>query len=146
MRSIAIALLLALSSTPAVPVGAAEPASDNVGPAHNAATLQFLAWNRSGVAVDLEVRLNGETVLREQVPSSDIPSAISAGTVIQRPLGKYSFEVVDHTRNLKQAADVGLTADGPNFGVYLIPEQLALVLTDQRLPSFAPGVVTGNGR
>jgi hypothetical protein len=138
MRSTALAILLAVAAASSMPCVAAEsPAGLEI--------VQFLAWNSSGTPIDLEVRLNDEVVFRKIVPSSDIPSAINAGEVVQRRAGAYSLAVVDHTRNLQESARIEISHGGPNFGVYLIPNELALVLTHQHLPAFAPGTAQRHG-
>jgi hypothetical protein len=144
MRSTALAILLAVSAASSLPgVAAASPSQP--APAQ-LEIVQFLAWNNSGAPIDLEVRLNDEVVFRKTVPSSDIPSAIDAGEAVQRGAGAYSLEVVDHTRNLHESARIDIAHGGPNFGVYLIPDKLALILTHQRLPAFAPGISQRNAK
>jgi len=143
MRSKKILALLVVSLMLAMPSAFAEspaktPASSSL------ETLQFLAWNRSGTPIDLEVRLNDEVVSRESVSSSDIPSAMNAGTVVQRPAGSYSLQVIDHTRGLTESAQIDISQGGPNFGVYLIPDQLAIVLSHQNLQEFTPGTLASS--
>lgn len=142
MRSKKISALLIVSLMLAMPSVFAEspaktPASSSL------ETLQFLAWNRSGTPIDLEVRLNHDVVFRESVSSSDIPSAMNAGTVVQRPAGGYLLQITDHTRGLTESAHIDISQDGPNFGVYLIPDQLAIVLSHQSLRQFTPAALAG---
>jgi len=124
------ALALLVASWPAL---AAPPAPGET------KLLQVLAWNNAGVAVDLEVRVDGKVAWREAVAANDIRSGISSGTVLQLPAGEHLVEVIDHTRDLREAARVDVAEGGPNIGVHLVPRQLALVLSHQPLPPFTPG-------
>jgi len=140
MRAKKISALLVVSLMLAMPSASAESPVET--PASSRPEmLQFLAWNRSGMPIDLEVRLNDEVVFRESVSSSDISSAMNAGTVVQRPAGSYSLQVTDHTRDLTQSAHIDISRGGPNFGVYLMPDQLAIVLSHQSLQKLTPGTL-----
>ena len=107
--------------------------------AERANVLQLMVWNNASVPVELEVRADGKAAWREAVAANDIPSGISADAVLQLPTGNHLVEVIDHTRNLREAARLDVAEGGPNIGVQLVPRQRALVLSHQPLPPFTPG-------
>jgi hypothetical protein len=133
-----LTMLAACSVVLAVPAHSQQAAPAQPAAQTPVSSIQLVVWNRAGVPISLEVRLDEERVLLDELRAGNVATSIEAGRILQRQPGTYTLRVIDRTRGIEDSVVLRIDSEGQNLGIHLTGDGLAFLLTRGDVTTHTP--------